>query len=118
MRTIVITPPNGNSTKFRAVIGEKEFFGKTAGEALDALALDVEGEKSETIYFLQRCQPDEFFNAQQLQRLSHLMEKLHEAEAESKQLSADERAELEQLIDEELDASGKRAAKIASERNK
>ena len=118
MRTIVITPPDGVSKKFRAVIGEKEFFGRTPGEALDALTSDVEGGESESVYVLQRCQPDEFFNAQQLQRLAQLMEKLHEAEAGNKQLSTDERTELEQLIDEELEASGKRAERMALELGK
>ena len=63
----------------------------------------------------QRCRPDEFFNFDQIHRLAQLMEKLHEALAENQQLSAEESEELQQLIETELEASGKRAEKWAAE---
>ncbi len=113
MKTVVILPSSENGKSFRAVSGEKESFGMTIGEALDALTVQFENSDSETLFIVQRFQPDEFFTAEQQKRLSQLMENLRQAEAENREMNPKEREELEGLIDAELEGSANRVAKIA-----
>ncbi len=111
MRTVVV---NQSGRIFRAVSGEKQSVGKTIGEAVDALTQQLENGNQETLFIVQRFQPDEFFTAEQQERLSQLMQKLRQAEAENKEMNPKERAELEKLIDEELEGSARRAETIAT----
>lgn len=68
------------------------------GEALDALAAEWEDNVQETVVFIQRFRPDAYFTAEQY----HRMQELRSRHAT---LTAPERAELEALIDAELDAT-------------
>lgn len=111
MRTVVV---NQNGKIFRAVSGEIQSFGKTIGEAVDALTQQLENGHKETLFIVQRFQPDEFFTAEQQERLSQLMQKLRQAEAENKEMNPKERAELEKLIDEEFEGWARRAETIAT----
>lgn len=111
MKTIVISPVKEGRESFRAVFDNREFVGKTAGAVLDDVTAHLETGNNGFVVF-PRWQPDEFFTAQQQQRLSKLMRKLH---AEDDNLSEAERQELEELVEAELIGSGKRAAKIAQE---
>lgn len=113
MRTVLVLPNNENGKTFRAVSGEKESFGKTVGEAVDALTAQLENGDDETLYVVQRFSPDEFFTAEQQKRLSELMRKLNEAQERNEELLPEERKELEKLIAEELEGSGRRAEKLA-----
>ena len=61
--------------------------------------------------------PDEFFTAEQIQQLRTLMDKLHEARDAGHELPPDEWAELQKLIDEELDASVRRLDTVMRELN-
>ena len=68
------------------------------GEALDALTADWGDDIQETAVFIQRLQPDAYFTAVQYCRMQELL-------AHRATLTAEERAELEILIDAELDAT-------------
>ena len=72
MTTITILPEKADS--YRAVAGDKESTGRTAGEALDALTSQLEDEESGTLVIVQNRKPDEFFDAAQQARLTELMQ--------------------------------------------
>ncbi len=114
MRTVVV---NQNGKMFRAVSGEKQSFGKTVGEAVDAINEQIPTEPNAVIY-IQDFQSDEFFTAEQQQRLSELMEKWRGLRDKNLTLAPKEQSELEKLIEEELEGSAKRTAKIADKLGK
>jgi hypothetical protein len=105
MTTITILPEEKNS--YRAVAGEKESTGRTAGEALDALAAQLAEEESGTLVIVQQHRADEFFNATQQKRLGELLR----LRAAGSLLPADEQ-ELASLIDAELDGARRRAGAL------
>jgi hypothetical protein len=105
MTTITILPEKNDS--YRAVAGDKESTGRTAGEALDALSSQLEEEESGTLIIVQRRKADQFFNAAQQSRLAELMR-----QRSAGMLSAEEETELEGLIQIELDGARQRAAAL------
>ncbi len=105
MTTVTILPERPDS--YRALAGDKESVGRTAGEALDALTSQLEEEESGTLIILQNHKADGFFNAAQQARLTELMQ-LHQAG----NLSVEEAGELESLVEAELDGAGQRAAAL------
>lgn len=107
----IVVNQDGNT--FRAISGKKHSVGKTIGEAVDALVSQFSNDEKETLFISPHFQPDEFFTLQQQERLSQLMEKLRLAENENKEMNAEERAELEMLINAELDGSAMRTKAIA-----
>src|ERR1044072_677241 len=100
MTTITILPEKTDS--YRAVAGDKESTGRTAGEALDAISSQLE-EESSTIIIVQQHKADRFFSATQQTRLTELMER-----RSTGPLSTDEESELEELIQTELDGARQR----------
>ncbi len=68
---------------------------------------------TQTLYIVQRFQPDEFFTAEQQKRMSELMKKLKLAQNGEGDFSLEEKSELEILIEAELEGSGKRTKKLA-----
>jgi hypothetical protein len=108
MMTITILPEKTNG--YRAVAGDKESTGRTAGEALDALASQLDDEEGGTLVIVQNHKADRFFNNAQRERLASLMQ-LREA----KSLSAEEERELESLIEAELDGARRRAEALLKE---
>ena len=102
MTTITILPEKSDS--YRAVAGDKESTGRTAGEALDALASQLEDEESGTLVIVQNRKADEFFDAAQQTRLTELM-RLRGVRT----LSPEEEGELERLIEAELAGARERA---------
>jgi len=117
MTTIAILPESveANGTIWRAVAGKKESAGKTAGEALDALTTQLgEGETS-TLVIVQRLRPDRFFTAEQQQRLEELMSRWRAARAAHLALPPDEQAELEALVEAELQGATRRAEAVLRE---
>ena len=113
MTTILVTPNNtvtGNKL-WRAIVGNKVSFGKTAGEALDTLTAQLSEEDSSTIV-VRQIQPDRFFTAVQQQRMAELMAKWRVARDSSSSLPSTEQAELELLVEAELDATTKRAEQL------
>lgn len=112
MTTVLVLPNNQNGKSFRAVSGERESFGETIGEALDALTTELE---TPAVIYIQDFRPDKFFTEAQQNRLAELMEKWRELRDKGETLSADEQAELENLIEAELEASGRRSEKLAEQ---
>src|SRR5438876_8928680 len=84
--------------RFRAIAGNRQSVGRTMGEALDALTADWGDEIQETTVLIQRFQPDSYFTAAQYSRMQELL-------ARRSSLAQEERAELEALIDAELEAT-------------
>ncbi len=108
MTTITILPEKTDS--YRAVAGDKESTGRTAGEALDALASQLEDEESGTLVIVQNHRADEFFNPTQQQRLTELVER-----RSAGSLSTEEERELESLVEAELDGARRRAESLLNE---
>lgn len=115
MTTVVILPESGNGKRFRALAGEKESFGSTMGEALDALADDLYETEEQAVVLVQDFRPDEFFDEAQQRRLSFLMAKWRSARDRGEVFPTSEQEELEELIEIELEASGKRAQRLAEQ---
>jgi hypothetical protein len=112
MTKVAILPelsPEG-SMMYRAVGGAHQALAKTAGAALDALTAQLPAEETGTMVIVQNHRPDQFFTAQQQQRLGHLMDRWRAARDVETPLSPGEQAELSELVDAEVEASGRRAA--------
>ncbi len=100
------------SMPFRAVSGRNQAMGRTAGEALDALAAQLPQEDADTLVIVRNMSPDRFFSAGQRRRLEELMALRREAIATNSLLTAQQEAELEQLVDAEVRAATDRATAL------
>src|SRR2546423_15077161 len=76
MTTITILPEKADS--YRALAGDKESTGRTAGEALDALTSQLADDEGGTLVIVQNRKADQFFSTAQQERLAELM-RLREA---------------------------------------
>ena len=86
---------------FRALSGLRQSIGKTPGEALDAL-IAQEGEIMESSAILiQRFGSDSFFTQNQYDRMQYLL-------GHNAMLTVEESAELDTLIDAEIEATIRR----------
>jgi hypothetical protein len=114
MTTITIVPelPGSPTTQYRAVAGQLQSVGKTAGQALDALARQLGEAENGTLVVVQHSRPDQFFSAEQRRRLEDLMARWRAARDAQTSLPAEERAELETLVEAEVRAAGHRAAAL------
>ena len=110
MTTITITPERADT--YRAITGNKESTGRTAGEALDALASQLSEDESGTLVIVQNRKGDRYFNATQQARLTELMQG-----REVGNLSPEEEGELEELIEAELDGARERTETLLRELN-
>src|SRR5438552_3661062 len=108
MTKVMITPENPGSpdSRFRATTRGRESIGQTPGAALDALTKQLSEAEAGTLVVVQNMRPDEFFTAAQQKRLGELMAKWRDARDAGRDLDAGEQAELEALVEVELDASG------------
>ena len=111
MTTVTILPESDStlSTIYRAVAGDRESTGKTAGEALDALTPQLTQDEAGTLIIVQRWRPDRFFTAPQQQRLEELMQRWRDARDAQQELPPDEQAELKRLIEAETHGAARRA---------
>ncbi|MBX3746861.1 MAG: hypothetical protein KF833_16245 [Verrucomicrobiae bacterium] len=100
---------------FRAVAGDRQTCGESAGAALDALTLQLSPEESDLLVVIQSQRPDAFFGEDRQRRLKDLMDVWRRARADGGGLSEVEQCELEGLVDEELKASGERANRLSGE---
>jgi len=110
MTTISILPvtdENGNRS-YRAIAGNQQTIGKTAGQALDALTSQLGQSEASLSLLVQTFQPDLFFTAAQQQRLSELMELWRTARDREQTLTPQEQAELDALVNAELQATQQR----------
>lgn len=105
-------------TLYRALCDEHQATAETPGGAMDALREVLargDGDETPMLYVLQRGGPDRFFGAEQRERLDHLMQRHRAATEAGQSLPQEEQAELRELVDAELEASGNRAAALAAE---
>src|SRR5919206_483249 len=102
MTTITILPEN--SDRYRALAGDKESTGRTAGEALDALTSQLADDESGMLVIVRSRRADQFFSGAQQERLAELM-----GLRESGTASPEDENELEGLIEAELDGARRRA---------
>lgn len=111
MTAITILPERISKveTRYRALAGERESVGRSVGEALDALASQLSDDEAGMLVVIQNLLPDAFFTAAQQQRLSELMSRWRAARDGGSSLDAEEQAELQSLIDDELNAARRRA---------
>jgi hypothetical protein len=110
MTTVAILPvvnPTGEKS-YRAVAGDKQSMGKTAGQALDALAIELNQADFSGLLFISNFAPDAFFNKDQQDRLADLMNAWHQAQNQGHALSPDQQAELDQMVEAELEAAALR----------
>lgn len=111
MTTITILPESDSAdpTTYRAVAGDRESVGGTAGEALDALTPQLTQDETGTLIIVQHRRPDRFFTARQQQRLEELPQRWRIARDAGKELSPEEHIELENLVEAETRGAGRRA---------
>ena len=102
----------GGQTIYRAVAGAERSQGHTAGEALDALTVQLAEDEATTLIIVQTLRPDPYFDAGQQQRVAELMERWRAARDAGTDLPAQEQAELEALVEDEVHASGRRSAAL------
>jgi hypothetical protein len=99
---------------YRAFASGHQSLAKTAGAALDALTAQLSADEVGTLVVVQSQQPDEFFTAQQQERLRDLMARWRMARDVGASLALAQQAELEALVDAEVLAAGKRAAALGA----
>jgi hypothetical protein len=117
MTTVAILPVSDASGEriYRAIAGNKQSTGKTAGEALDALTAQLEGNELDTLLILQSFRPDWFFSAFEQQRLSELMNRWRTARDRGQTLPPEQQAELDSLVEAELKAATARSAALVQQ---
>jgi hypothetical protein len=108
MTTISILPEKTGI--YRAVTGNKESTGHTAGEALDALAAQLQDDEAGTLIIVQNYKADRFFNVAQQKRLTELTNLRRQ-----KRLTPSEETELEDLVEAELNGARQRAETLADD---
>jgi len=107
MTTVSILPIsslNGEKS-YRAIAGDKEWIGKTAGQALDGLTTQMGTTEFSALLIIQSFLPDAFFSAEQQRRLSELMTRWRTARDRGEIFPAEQQAELDTLVDIELKAA-------------
>lgn len=117
MTTIAILPvpsPEGPVTYY-AVAGRLQSAGQTAGEALDAIARQLSSDEAGTLVIVQNQRSDQFFSDEQQRRLGNLMNHWRQARDSGSTLSEGDQQQLEELIETELRAAGRRASAMANE---
>jgi hypothetical protein len=107
MTTVSILPISGVSGEksYRAIAGDKQWIGKTAGQALDGLTAQLDESGFGALLVIQSFNPDLFFNADQQKRLSELMDLWRLACDRGETLLLNQQAELDALVDAELRAA-------------
>ncbi|MFQ4146012.1 hypothetical protein [Chlorogloeopsis sp. ULAP02] len=112
MTTVSILPisdANGERI-YRAIAGDKQSTGRTAGEALDALTAQLEGDEFNALLVIQNFCPDWFFSVEQQKRLSELMNLWRSARDQGQTLPPEQQIELDSLVEVELKAATARTA--------
>jgi hypothetical protein len=110
--SILPEPRDTGDITYRAIAGERQSVGKTAGEALDALTAMLPEDETGTLVVVQHLRPDRLFTAEQQERLKELMARWRAARDAGAALPPDEQAELDALVDAELRAATARAAAL------
>jgi hypothetical protein len=109
-RVTVLREDSGTrEATYRAAGGHVQAAGRTAGEAVDALAARLPDEEAGTLLIVRDLRPDRYFTAEQRRRLDELMARWRAARDAGGTFPAEERAELERLVEEEVRAAAERA---------
>ena len=98
---------------YRAISGQMQGTGRTAGEALDALVAQLDDSGLGSLLVVQPCRADAFFTAEQQQRLGELMDRWRTARDSGIRFADEDRAELDALVEAELRAATARSAALA-----
>ncbi len=88
--SILHIPTEKGNFSYRALAGERQSHGRTAGEALYALTTKLSEDESGTLIIVQSLRPDRFFSAAQQQRLTELMGRWRTARDKGETLPADQ----------------------------
>jgi hypothetical protein len=112
MTTVAILPISTASGEksYRAIAGDRQSVGKTAGQALDALTTLLGATEFSGLLIIQSFRPDRFFSAEQQERLSELMSLWRTARDRGQELPLDRQMELDKLVEAELQAATARTA--------
>ncbi|MGJ5672558.1 hypothetical protein B4U84_16400 [Westiellopsis prolifica IICB1] len=112
MTTVAILPTLDASGEksYRAIAGDKQSAGKTAGQALDALTAQLGETECSILLVIQSFNPDKFFDVEQQKRLSELMNLWRTARDQGQELTSEQQTELESLVEAELKATTARTA--------
>lgn len=117
MTTVAILPVfNANGEKsYRAIAGDRQSFGITAGQALDSLTTLLGEINFSALLIIQNFNPHEFFTAEQQKRLSELMNLWRAARDRGQTLPPKQQAELESLVEAELKAATVRTSALVQQ---
>jgi hypothetical protein len=115
MTTVAIVPTSNASGErsYRAIAGDKQSVGKTAGQALDALTTQLGEVEFRALLIIDNFHADQFFTNEQKQRLSDLMSMWRTARDQGQTLSPEIQIELDNLVNAELNAATARTASLA-----
>lgn len=113
--TIVAENPGSPDQTYRAAARNRQSVGRTPGAALDALAAQLDESETATLIVLQTLRPDEFFTANQQQRLGELLLRQRSAREMGTAFTASEQSELQSLVEAELDGAAARASAMVRE---
>jgi hypothetical protein len=108
--TVLKDGADDQAATYRAVGGHAQAMGRTAGEAVDALAAQLPEDQAATLLIVRDLRPDHFFPAERRRRLDELMVRWRAGRDSGTTLPAEERDELERLVEEEVQAAADRAA--------
>lgn len=108
-------PSASGQPRYRALAGGLQATATTAGTALDALTAQLPAERTGTLVIVQNHRADPFFTAAQQQRLGELMACWRAARDAGTALPPPEQAELDALVDAELQAARARATAILAD---
>ena len=101
-------PAVGGGFIHRALASASQSDRRTAGEALDRVAAQFPKDDATPLVILQHHHGDRFLPVAKVERLEHLMTRWRSAREGGPALSKAENAELDQLIELETLAAGKR----------
>ncbi len=107
--TLLREETDADEATYRALGGQAQAAGRTAGEAVDALTARLTEDQDRTLIIVRDLRPDRFFNAEQRRRLGELMDRWRAARDTGENLTAEENAELQGLVDAEVEATAQRA---------
>ncbi|MFM2064392.1 MAG: hypothetical protein RLZZ507_4063 [Cyanobacteriota bacterium] len=119
MTTVAIVPTsNANGEKsYRAIAGDKQSIGKTAGQALDALTQQLGEVEFRALLIIDNFHSDQFFTSAQQQRLSELITMWRNARDKGNSFPKEFQIELDNLVNLELNAATIRTASLVQKLN-
>ena len=107
--TVLWEGADADAATYRAVGGNAKAAGRTAGEAVDVLAARLPDDVGGTLVIVRDLRPDRFFTAEQRRRLDELMDRWRAVHDSGGELPAEERDELQGLVNAEIGATAQRA---------